>query len=238
MAERGIFEFEIRDLTPTTLSMARLHQYLPHLIELFGNQDNIHLLSVDEGSAKPRIFAKPHVAGRVERRLLQIKTGHFSRKVFKAVETINELLAEDDTSAVLRSPHPGIVIEFPGKLAAKDLIIGPLSEVSEIQGELIQVGGRDETISVYLRNEGDVYICTATKEQGRQISNHLFTPVRVRGAAKWIRRENGKWKLLSLVLDNFTPLQLRPLSEAINNLRALGKEFGVEPDLFGIPEEE
>lgn len=235
MAETGEFRFEIEDLTPMTLSMKRLHDYLPHLVELFGSQDDVHLLRIDEGSAVPCIYPKNRAITRVQQRLLSIKTGHGSGRAYRAVDSLNELLAEDNTSAILKSPS-GVVIEFPGNKASQDPIIGPVSESCELQGELFQVGGRDETISVYIRSENEIFICTATRDQARDISQYLFRSVRVSGEGKWLRRENGRWKLVSFVMSSFKHLDNPGLRNTFAALRQLGRALGVKAG--GLPSDD
>ncbi len=235
MAETGEFRFEIEDLTPMTLSMKRLHDYLPHLVEIFGSQDDVHLLRIDEGSAVPCIYPKNRAINRVQQRLLSIKTGYGSRKAYRAIDSVNELLAEDNTSAILRSPS-GVLIEFPGKKGDTDPLIGPVCESCELQGELFQVGGRDETISVYIRSETEIFICTATRDQARDISQYLFKFVRVSGEGKWIRRENGHWKLVSFVLSTFKHLDNPGLKKTVATLRELGRTLGVTS--VGLPSDD
>ena len=234
MAEHGEFRFEIANKTPLTLSMARLSAYLPHLVELFGHKEHIHLIRVDEGSAVPCVYTDDQHAPAVHRRLLKIKTGSGSRSAYKAMGELNELLTEDGTSAVLRAPYFSLAIEFPGIKQATETVVGPISEYADVQGELFQIGCRDETISLYIRSGKNVFICAATREQGRRIAEHLFRSVRVYGLGKWVRNESGHWKLLELVLDDFAPLSEVPLSKAIRDLRSLsesipGERMEVEP---------
>lgn len=219
MSEQGEFRFEIADLEPTTLSMERLSEYLPHLVELFGHKQHVHLMRVDDGSAVPCILADNKYVTPVQQRLLKIKTGSGSRAAYRAVDSLNELLTEDGTSAVLRSPHFGVVIEFPGAKQATDPVVGPISEYTDVQGELFQIGGRDETISLHVRDGRNIFICTASREQGRTIAEHLFRTVRVSGMGKWVRNESGRWKLIELSLDRFTALSMEPLSKSLMSLR-------------------
>lgn len=236
MAEPGEYRFEIADLTPLTLSMSRLKDYLPHLIDLFGHEEHVHLMRVDEGSATPCILTENHVVKSVQKRLLKVKTGIGTLKTYKAVNCLNELLAEDHTSAVLKSPYHGLVIEFPGIKQATEPIVGPISEYSDVQGELFQVGGRDETISLYVRDKRNVFICTATREQGREISeHHLFRQVRLSGTGKWIRNEFGKWKLIELILGRWEPLLHEPLSKSLQSLRTVTES--IEGDRIQIESE-
>src|SRR5689334_2717394 len=114
MAEKGEYRFEIQDLTPLTLSLRRLKDYVEPLIDLFGYGDNVHLIRVDEGSAAPCLIADSKIITTLERRFLSIKTGSGPKVAYRAAERINDLLAEDRTSGQLRSLYSGIVIEFPG----------------------------------------------------------------------------------------------------------------------------
>jgi hypothetical protein len=222
MAERGEYRFEIADLKPTTISMKRLKEYIEQLSELFGNYDDIHLIRVDDGSAVPCILAKERAATRVDKRLLSIKTGYASRKAYRTIDAINDLLSEDNTSAVLRSPyHSNLVIEFPGAKRPKDPPLGPIRQHSEVQGEMIQIGGRDETISVHVRSADQIFICTASRDQGRNFSTHLFRTVRIEGDGKWTRNEYGKWKLVELKIGSVTPLLNEQLSSVVGKLRAI-----------------
>jgi hypothetical protein len=200
-----------------------LNDYLPHLVDLFGHEDNIHLMRVDDGSAAPCILAENQVVKSIQQRLLKVKSGSGTRRTYRAVECLNDLLAEDRTSAVLKSPYHGLSIEFPGIKRATETMVGPINEYCDTQGELIQVGGRDETISLYLRDQRNIFICTATREQGREISAHLFRQVRVSGMGKWVRNESGKWKLIELILGSFVPLLDEPLSKSIQSLRLVSE---------------
>jgi hypothetical protein len=225
MAEQGEYRFEIADLDPMTLSMRRLNDYLPHLADLFGHDDKVHLIRVDEGSAAPCIVVENQAVKGVQKHFLRVKTGVGTRKAYRAVECLNDLLAEDRTSAILRSPYHGLFLEFRGIRDATEPMVGPISEYCDVQGELIQVGGRDDTISLHIRDGRKIFICTASRTQGREISGHLFSQVKVSGMGKWIRNEYGKWKLIELVLGSFVPLHQEPLSKSIQSLRALSQSI-------------
>jgi hypothetical protein len=235
MAEQGEYRFEIADLTPMLLSMKRLGQYISPLVDLFGYETHVHLIRVDEGSAVPCILAENHIVKGLQQRLLKVKSGDGSRKSFRAVQDLNDLLAEDKTSAVLRSPYHGLVLEFPGIKLATEPLVGPIQEYTEIQGELIQIGGRDDTISLHVREGRDIIICTASRDQGRDISLELFKKVRIGGDGRWIRNELGQWKLMELVYKSHKSISDESLSRSVDALRALadkveGERFEVESE--------
>ena len=141
MAERGAFRFEIADKTALSLSMERLAAYLPYLVELFGHKEHIHLIRIDEGSAAPCVLADDPFAPAVHRRLLRIKSGLGSRSAYRAIDALNELLTEDATSAVLKAPNFGLVLEFPGIKLATEPVVGPISEYTVLQNTN-DTGGR------------------------------------------------------------------------------------------------
>ena len=114
----------------------------------------------------------------------------------------------------------------------------PPANRCEIQGELFQIGGRGETISLYLRNEGKVFICAATRQQGREISEYLFRQVRIHGSGKWIRSEQGKWKLVGFTLFSFSPMENTRIVAAVAAIRKLGCALEIKSDMSSIDDEE
>lgn len=115
------------------------------------------------------------------------------------------------------------MIRFPGRERDQDKTAGPVTEATTLDGEVIQIGGRDETISVYLRDQEKIHICTASREQGRVLATHLFEGrVRVSGIGTYVRNGFGEWERRKFVIDSFLPLQTGPLGAVINQLRALG----------------
>lgn len=123
-------------------------------------------------------------------------------------------------------------------VAEEARIISRVSNDVDLQGELVQVGGRDETISIHIRSDADTYICTGTREQGREISQYLFTPIRVHGEARWMRGTTGSWKLISFTLRSFRPLLNAGIVGAIDALRELGRKLEVKPNLTFLDDEE
>jgi hypothetical protein len=225
------FEFRIKDFTPLTMPMARLSEYLKYLASLFGFESHVHFIMVDEGSANLVKAVDKRAVVRVEKRLLAVENGTARHSAKRAFDKLDDLLYEDNTSATLKTPR-GRVVEFPGKDRDLDATAGPILESVTVEGEVIQIGGRDETISVYLRDRADIHICTASREQGKKISKYLFEgKLRVTGTGKFMRSATGEWKMRHFDIADFWPLTVQPLSAALYELQAIDPDTDPTPTL-------
>jgi hypothetical protein len=213
MAEIGEYIFKIDAFTPLTFPMKRLQEYIGDLVNLFANEGNVHFLRVDEGSAAPTILVDQPAILRVERRLLAVKTGSGSARAMRAFQTLNTKLGEDNAVASLYSDQ-GQLLYFPGRELGTSPQIGPIREPGTLEGEVIGIAGRDETIQIYLREGERIHTCTGSKEKARAIAVHLFEgKVRVSGEGKWMRTKSGEWELDSFFVESFVPLKTDPHSE-------------------------
>jgi len=220
MSEAGEYRFKIDAFTPLTLPMKRLHEYMADLIDLFGNESSVHFMRVEEGSAVPAIYVEDVAVRKVERRFLAVRAGSAPNRAMRAYALLNDKLADDNAVAELLLQERS-VIQFPGREREVSPEIGPLSESGTLEGEIIQIGGRDETISVYLRDGERIHICTASREEGRRLAHYLWTHVRVRGQGHWKRTRDGIWSLDRFLIDSFVPLTIEPVTEVVQRLRAI-----------------
>ena len=111
----------------------------------------------------------------------------------QAYKNIDNLLAKDGAIGVLISPNKSNVIEFPGRARPKPVRYGPFREVGTLDGRIIRLGGRDETIPVWLK-DGDVeYHCNVRGEEvaRRLASYYLNGVVRLMVAANGCARKTG-----------------------------------------------
>jgi len=224
MAEFGEYIFQIDAFTPQTLPMKRLNEYIGDLVNLFANEDSVHFLRVEEGSASPTMFVENAAVVRVERRLLAVRTGSGSVRAMKAYRELNNKLGEDNAVATLFSKQ-GELLHFPGRELVVSPEVGPIKETGSLEGEVIGVAGRDETIQIYLREGEKIHTCTSSKDKARELARHLFEgKVRVYGEGKWKRTKTGEWELDSFFVDSFAPLRMEPLSEVVERLRAIETE--------------
>lgn len=214
--DRDEFLFEI-DVPARVLPMARLAEYVRDLASLLGQEEHVHLIEVRESSTV-LVPIVDHIAfQKVQKQVLAVRNGTAPQKAMSSFAAIDARLADDGSTAVLRAPY-GAVIQFPGKSKPVSEDLGPVVEPGTIDGEIIQIGGRDETISVYLREKQEIAICTTTRESGRKLARLIFQHVRVQGQATWIRA-NNRWKRTQFVIESWDELAEQSLEDVIGQLR-------------------
>ncbi len=222
MAERGEYKFHIDVFTPLTLPMARLKEYIDGLVELFGHDDFVHFLRVDEGTAAPTCYVEPRVIAKVEHRLTLVKSGGADDRAMSAFEFLNDRLFDDNAVAEL-TDHQGVVLHFPGRESVRAPEIGPITEIGVLEGEVFQIGGKDESIQIYLKDGERTHICTTSREKGREIANeYLFKgKVRIHGEGRWKRTKDERWKLMHFEVSHAEHLGIDKLSDVVTRLREI-----------------
>lgn len=207
MKTRDYYALKIAGTTPTTMSMERVAEYMLEMARLMGGREGVHLKEVVKGSVVLRAVADVDVAEQVSKRLTLIAAGDGPRDALAAAAKINEMLGRDNTTAKLEAPSGAVIIPFPGKKPAETSAV--VSEESQIDGRVIKIGGRDNTIPLLLLGEnGEEYRCTVRGESlAKAISAHYFGgTIRVYGRGKWKRTQDGKWLLEELMVSDFQEL--------------------------------
>lgn len=216
---RGELVFRIPEFDPLTLPMARLAEYISNLAVLYGEKDYVHLLRVTRGSAA---LVKKVDSEAVDKVRLRVKTATEipDSEANLAYTRIDNLLFRDDATGAVYLGGAKI-LQFPGRKRAKTESIGPIAQQDFIDGQLIRLGGKDETIPVHVRDEdGIIHPCTANIETASRLGPLYLKYVRVHGTAHWTRDETGQWERTFFRVENVEELDNRTLSEAVRELRA------------------
>lgn len=101
---------------------------------------------------------------------------------------------------------------------------GPVRQPDYLDGDVIHVGG-PANHDVHLRDAGTVYRCTASAQTAGRLALYLHKqPVRVFGTSSWIRHDTGGWELQRFFIEDFVPLENKPLREALSELEELASE--------------
>jgi hypothetical protein len=149
-----------------------------------------------------------------------------------AFRLLDTMLAKDNAVGVLSSPEGEQIIPFPGRTRPKPVRYGPFKERGSLDGVVIRLGGKDETIPVLLQ-DGEVTIsCQTSMELSKRLAAYYRAePVRVYGDGKWVREEDGSWRLLDFYIYEFEVLDDSPLMDVVGKLRAVeGSRWGESPD--------
>jgi hypothetical protein len=214
------YELHIDAFTPDTIPMARLADYMASFAELLGHKEHVHFGKLKTGSLSIAVRVDDVAQPKVDKRIDEVRYGKGPQAALKALKDIDDKLAEDN--AVGRIVHgKAKLIEFPGRTRHEESKLGPIAQAGTLDGEVIQIGGRDETINIHLKSGDQIRQCIASKAIARKLAAHIFgAPVRVRGTGIWARSESGAWILKRFEIKDFDPLDETSLSKLFEGLRA------------------
>ncbi|MBM3748341.1 MAG: hypothetical protein FJW34_21365 [Acidobacteria bacterium] len=220
MSGDDTYELYIDAFTPASIPMARLAEYMRDFAALLGNEAHVHFEKLRAGSTVVISRVDTVAQNKVRRRLEEVRYGTAPKAAMDAFGDIDDKLSADN--ALGRILHRGArIIEFPGASRPVEPCAGPILQPGTLDGEVIQVGGRDETINVHIRSGDEIQRCITTKAVARRLAHHIFgPPVRVRGTGTWSRAESGAWKLHRFDIESFETLDETPLSRLFDGLRA------------------
>ncbi|WP_442580564.1 hypothetical protein ACSBOB_00735 [Mesorhizobium sp. ASY16-5R] len=217
------YTFRITEsFTPTTIPMARLAEYMAEYAKLLGESKGVHFDRIVDQSVGVVAVVEDPCAVRVQIRLHAVERGDGPDDAARAMKRLDDMLAADN--AVGELLHEGDrIIAFPGRNRAVRQFFGPFTQVGAIEGEVIRIGGQDDTIHVHLRDGDHVHTaCVTTHEIGRQLGHYLLGPiVRVLGEGRWVRYPDGQWELRQFRIRGFEVLGDDDLPTLVSRLRAV-----------------
>jgi hypothetical protein len=213
--------------SPETIPMARLAEYLADLAALFGAQHRVFFEGLERGSLGIVSRVAREDAPKVAARLRDIGRGNHDSETAKLFARIDDRLACDNAvgSIVELDEHGNAtaqILTFRGRSRPNRPSHGPFTQNGHLDGVLIAVGGRDETVHLRLQSGDTVYSnLDTTRMMARELGRHLFEPVRVQGAGRWLRNADGRWTLLRFRVRSYVLLDAGSLRDAVASLRAV-----------------
>jgi hypothetical protein len=221
--KKEILTFKIDGLTPETLPMLRLAAYMVELAQLFSNAERVHFEKVKKGSAVLQAWIEPQAAPKVQSRLQSADSPDAPPDIAKAFRTLNRMLREDDSTGALRK-GTATIIKFPGKKAPLAQTFR-VHEAGVLDGIVIRVGGIDESVPIWIQDQqGTVHknCHTRNRSTAKELARHYLGPIiRLTGAAKSVRNQEGEWELEEFTVDTFDVLDAAPLAEAVETIRGM-----------------
>jgi hypothetical protein len=204
--------------SPNTLSLKRLGDYLACLSNVIGRDEPVHLHSVASGSAVLRLEVDDARYPQIVADLSELANGHGPKRRLIAYEKLRKMLSDDRTSAALIDHFQSAIASMPWAESTDATI--EIIKYESVQGELYQVGGKDELVPVRLAGaNGETYLCEGNREVASQISRHLYCQVRVSGSSIWTRTDKDGWRLKKLRIESYKVLSESDLGAALSNLR-------------------
>ena len=218
------------EMTPYTIPLARLAEYLTDLAILMGHRESVHLIAVEDGSTAPVFLVDETEESRVIHRIRTAQRGmgpHDANLAYKRID--NKLREDDGVAEIIEVEKKAEIIEFPGRTLDLPQAYGPLKERASVVGVLRRVGGFDETVPIHLqRADETIFRCEADELIAKQLAPFYAQTIRVHGIASYCRGKEGMWELTHFRIQAFDekPLSEDSFSQTIEKLRAIpGNEW-------------
>lgn len=223
MSQRKELRFRISAYSPETIPMARLAEYMSDLATILGSQERVHFVRLDPSSTVLVQEVEFEAIPKVTERLEGIRSRTAPQDAINAYTNIDRRLAEDNaTGAIVAAETDTKIIEFPGRDRTQEGIYGPITQPGSVDGVLIRVGGRDNTVPVYLEEGDAIHRCNANREMAKKLAPHLYgKPLRVHGNGKWNRDDFGNWVMEWFTILDFAVLEESTIGEAVLKLRSV-----------------
>ena len=216
------YRFIIDAYSPNTLPMSRLAEYMADLARLLGEAERVHFVRLEPGSTALVQFVEPEAVPKVRNRIGTIAHDEAPEDAARAFKALNRRLADDNAVGSLREGNDAEVIRFPGREQPQPLTFGAFNQSGTLDGVLIRIGGKDDTVPVHLQDGDTIHVCNATREMARRLAVHLYgATLRVQGEGRWEREADGVWLLKRFNISEFKELSDAPLSEVVGRLRGV-----------------
>src|SRR5579872_23772 len=228
--------FRIDRFTPDTLPMSRLAEYLAELANLLGFSERVHFKELRRGSVQVVSTVESEAMPKVRGRLQSLQAPEPPEDVRKAFQTIDNFLERDNAVGSIRRGS-ATILKFAGRERPRPPRIGPFTQPTEIIGQLVRIGGRDESAhGTVVDAEGRGWLLILRRDQARELARHLYgSPIRVSGGGRWTREQSGAWVLEHLRVSGWEQLSEESLRETITQLRGIqGLSWSAEGDPAGL----
>lgn len=226
MNDDGRLTFYIDAYSPDTIPMGKLAEYMADFATLLGRENAVHFTGLEQGSTKLLARVKFEDLPKVTNRLGDIRRGNAPKDAAKVFAQIDTRLANDNAvGRILIETGEAATAEllaFAGRDRPKAQSYGPFTQEGNLDGILIAVGGRDETVPLRLQNGDTTHSnCETTRTIARELGKHLFEPLRIHGNGRWLRETDGAWTLTRFRVHRFEVLGGASLRDAVSALRAV-----------------
>lgn len=220
MNERNEYRFVIDAVNPDTLPMSRLAEYMGELARFLGRSEQVHFVRLEEGSTVLVQTVEREAMSEVNERIHSLMYANPPSDVVRAFNALNRYLADDNAAGSLQETEGAEVIRFPGCEQPAPVTFGAFNQLGVLDGVLIRIGGRDDTVPVHLRDGARIHLCNATRRMARRLAVHLYGPtLRVQGDGRWERDADGGWVMKRFNITNFEQLDDAPLGQVAQRLR-------------------
>lgn len=240
------YTLRIVEANPSTFPMDRLAEYLAEFSELLGHENAPVFSKIKKSSVGIVAAISDRRVNDVQVRILTAKSKPASRPG-KALSGIYDLLAEHGyENAELLDVSSRVLHAFKVPPKIEELLAPRISMVSTVDGTVLGVMGRDETMHLQLIDHlnRDIRLLIKSESLARDLLEHFRRGVvRVMVDGVWVRKDAG-WipESGSCVVKSFDLLDSSPVSDIFhqfasvenNGWTQVNDPMGILRDLRGV----
>jgi hypothetical protein len=220
-----VLTLHIEGVNIDKLPLEDIGAYLSDFADLIGRDSEPRYQGIKRGSLTLLARVPMDREIDVKTRGFLLRTGDAPEDAVRARERISKRLgANKARRATVLDSSNSRVVEIPVERPSAELVSIPSFERSGfLQGRIIRIGGKQETVPVELQDtDGHVYQCRAKREIARRLAKEMFDrTVRVHGRGRWTRDSGGTWYVDNFQISSFDLLDDEPLIEVINEIRKI-----------------
>jgi hypothetical protein len=208
-----------------TFPMGSLAEYLHDLAILYGHEEDVFFLRLQEGSAQAVAWATDEVMPAVDYQLRLVALGEASEKEMNAYKRIDNRARSQQATGSIFNPFGEVVVPFPGRdrVVPAEVVYGPFEHSATVEGVPISIGGKKDIVSIHIEDRFEqVQICKAKREIAKEISKYLFEQtIRVFGTAKMIRHADGRWERKDFNAQSYEVVNRSSISEDLESFKSV-----------------
>lgn len=216
---------KIRGLTPRTLPLSRLAEYLREFAALLGDEGKPVFAGIVAGSVVIR--ARETLQQPVALVRSRVRAAREDREApgGRNYARLNELMAGDGANGIVLDKDENTIVELPGR----QTVVQPpreytMSDVGFIDGLVVGIAGVDDTVHIRIQEaSGSTHsIDLRDLARAREVAQHFRAePVRVHVHGTWTRTVDGKWVPKDVHFDRFEVLDVGTAREVFDALAAI-----------------
>lgn len=191
--ESSTFTLRILKAKPSDVPMDRLGEYLTKFADLLGKDNSPVFKAVKNKSVGIVAVVNSARVVNVKARITQARTNPESR-AGRALAGINSMLESDaHYEAELIDPNSNVVYLFSNKPKV-DSEIYRVQMSGEVDGVLLGISGRDETMHIHILDhyDRDIRLLVRSEALARQMLKHFRgEPIRILVDGNWVRTDTG-----------------------------------------------
>lgn len=224
-AKEWDFALKIRGVTPRSMPLARLAEYLKEFAALLGDEGKPVFAGIVAGSVVIRARETQQLPHALVRS--RVRTARVDREApgGRSYARLNDLMAGDGADGIVLDRDENTIVELPGRaVAAPPPQEYTMTDVGFIDGLVVGIAGVDDTVHIRVQEATGAVHSVDLRDLGRarEIAQHFRAePVRIHVHGTWKRLAGGTWVPQAVHFDRFEVLDPAGAREVFDALAAI-----------------